>query len=123
LVAVFGFVLGLAGCAAMAVVEWGAWTMVLPSRKLSAAMPDRTLGELIEVRADDGIRLVGAWHPAESPKGRTIVLLHGFADPMSLQGRVELLARHGWNVAVLDSRGHGQSEGDRTSFGGREAGD
>jgi pimeloyl-ACP methyl ester carboxylesterase len=33
------------------------------------------------------------------------------------------LSRHGWNVAALDSRGYGQSDGPYATFGGREASD
>jgi alpha-beta hydrolase superfamily lysophospholipase len=33
------------------------------------------------------------------------------------------LNRHGWNVAVLDSRGYGQSDGPYGTFGGLEASD
>ena len=34
-----------------------------------------------------------------------------------------MLNRHGWNVAAVDLRGYGHSEGLYASFGGREAGD
>ena len=37
--------------------------------------------------------------------------------------RAAALNRHGWNVAVLDSRGYGQSGGAFPTFGGHEAGD
>jgi pimeloyl-ACP methyl ester carboxylesterase len=123
LVAALGFALGLAVFLVMAVAEWGAWVLVLPNRRLEAAEPAPDLGEPIEVQAPDGVWLAGLWHPAEVPTGRTVLLLHGFAEPVSLRSRVEALTRHGWNVAMLDARGHGRSGGDRSSFGGREAGD
>jgi alpha-beta hydrolase superfamily lysophospholipase len=54
-----------------------------------------------------------------------VLLLHGFAeDSAAVEARrAAALNKHGWNVAALDSRGYGQSEGPYASFGGREAGD
>jgi alpha-beta hydrolase superfamily lysophospholipase len=124
LVAVLGFGLGLAFCLSLLVVEWGAWALVAPGRRLGVPEPDPVLGEPIEARGFDGVRLAGLWHPAEPPTGRTVLLVHGFAeDPSTLHNRVEALVRHGWNVATLDQRGHGRSGGARTSFGGRESDD
>src|SRR5262249_54583589 len=83
--------------------------------------------ESIEIRAADGARLFGRWISAVPPvvTGRTLVLLHGFAEASSAleARRAAALIRHGWNVAVLDSRGYGRSDGPYPTFGGREAGD
>ncbi|MFO0950247.1 MAG: alpha/beta fold hydrolase [Isosphaeraceae bacterium] len=134
--------LGLAACAALAVVEWASWLMVLPGRKpgtLAAELqfetdpnaPGRRLGEPIEAFAPDGVRLAGLWHAADPgeaerhghPRG-TVLVLHGFAeDPSTLRDRMAALNGHGWNAAALDTRAHGRSGGDRGSFGGREAAD
>ena len=45
--------------------------------------------------------------------GKTVILLHGFAEASSAleARRAAALNRHGWNVAVLDSRGYGMSDG------------
>ncbi|MDR3632732.1 MAG: DNA internalization-related competence protein ComEC/Rec2 [Isosphaeraceae bacterium] len=123
LVGVLGFLIGLAACGALLVVEWGAWTLVLPRRKLGSHDEDEGPGEPIEALAADGVRLAGLWHPAATAAQGTVLLLHGFAEPTSLRGRIEALNRRGWNVASLDSRGHGRSGGVHTTFGGREAGD
>lgn len=133
-----GFGLGFAGCAGLAVVDWAAWVLVLPSRRpgtLAAQVggaiapeddPERQLGEPIEAVASDGVRLAGVWHPAglTPSRGGTVLMIHGFAeDPSSLLARMDALNRHGWDVAALDTRAHGRSGGDRGSFGGREAAD
>ena len=129
-VGVLGFAFGLIACGALVVVEWAAWTMVTPGRRLGAAEVEAGLGETIETRAEDGTRLAGVWVPARAEDGEdpdrkgTVLLLHGFAEPPSaMNGRVEALTRCGWDVAALDLRGYGRSEGDHSSFGGREAGD
>ncbi len=123
LVGVLGFGLGLIACGTLLVVEWGAWTLVLPRRRLNGDDVDEGPGESIEAIAHDGVRLAGTWHAAEPSNGRTVLVLHGFAEPTSLQSRIDALNAHGWNVASLDSRGHGRSAGVHTSFGGREGDD
>jgi competence protein ComEC len=135
-VGLFGFASGAIACLLMAIVEFGAWALVLPRRSFdSIDAPVNDVGECgrlgfvdrIAVRAPDGVRLTAHWFPAATPMitGRTVLLLHGFAESathMATQ-RVATLTRLGWNVACLDSRGYGDSQGSYATFGGREATD
>ena len=120
----------------LAVIEFAAWVLIAPPRSILSGdfrsprpgQPERRiLGEPIEIRAADGARLAGRWLAAPGPlnTGRTAILLHGFAEASSAleARRAAALNRHGWNVAVLDSRGYGKSDGPFSTFGGREAGD
>lgn len=133
-----GLALGFAGFLALAVVDWAAWVLVLPSRHrgalasqvdfaLGVHSPERLLGDPIEARGLDSVRLAGLWHASNHPEKRhrgTVLLIHGFAeDPSGLRARMEALNAHGWNVAALDARAHGRSEGDRGTFGARESKD
>ena len=127
-----GFIVGAIACLMLAVVEIGAWALVMPYRPVGAGPHAATAeGELdveaIAARAGDGSRLAARWFPAPGPAatGRTVLLLHGFAETSRVleAARAAALNRHGWNVAALDSRGHGQSEGHLSTFGGLEAGD
>ncbi len=130
-VAAGGLTLGAVGVAGIAIVDWAAWMLVLPGRRAStpsskAGTGPRPPGEPIEARASDDVRLSGTWHPADPTgrHGRVVLLIHGFAeDPSALAAQLIALNRHGWDVAALDNRAHGQSGGDRGSFGGREAAD
>jgi beta-lactamase superfamily II metal-dependent hydrolase/alpha-beta hydrolase superfamily lysophospholipase len=136
LIGFLGFALGAISCLALAVIEFGAWVLVAPPRTSKvgdfqavdgSTSEQERLVEPIEVRASDGARLAGRWLAAPLPiiTGRTAILLHGFAEASSAleARRAAALNRHGWNVAVLDSRGYGQSDGPYATFGGREAGD
>jgi competence protein ComEC len=134
LVGLAGFVLGAFGCLVLAVIEIGAWALVMPYRSITGSAPGKSGSaefpvdvEVIVARAGDGSRLAARWFPASGPcsTGRTVLLLHGFAETSrALEAdRAAALNRYGWNVAALDSRGHGQSEGDYSTFGGREAAD
>ncbi|HEX8201271.1 MAG TPA: alpha/beta fold hydrolase, partial [Isosphaeraceae bacterium] len=123
-VAALGFGLGLVACLALAVIEWGAWTLVMPRRPPLAVAPDDPPWEPVEVRAADGARLRGSWRPPGGGTSRLALLHHGFGEAgASMRGRAEALARLGWGVVVPDARGFGRSDGDRSSFGGREADD
>ena len=124
-VGLLGLALGGSACFALAVVEWGAWTLVVPGRKGLGADPAfPPPWEPIEARAADGVALRGHWRPAEGPARGLALLLHGFGERgEALRGRAEALASLGWSIAVPDARGQGLSGGDRMSFGGREAGD
>jgi beta-lactamase superfamily II metal-dependent hydrolase/alpha-beta hydrolase superfamily lysophospholipase len=132
-----GFLIGLILWGVVTVVEFGAWTLVVPPRVNSrrsrygeghlASADHAVAPRLIEAEASDGVRLAGRWYPVQghAPTARTVFLLHGFAeDPSAWEAaRASILNRHGWNVAALDSRGYGRSGGLYASFGGREAGD
>jgi competence protein ComEC len=134
LVGLAGFILGLIACLALAVIEIGAWALVMPYRSLAASLPSGAKDpdsssdvKQIATRASDGSRLTARWFPANglSSTGRTVLLLHGFAETSRAleAARAAALNRCGWNVAALDSRGHGRSEGDFSTFGGLEARD
>ena len=131
-----GFSLGVLVFAVVAVIEFCAWALVAPPRPHVAedavdppgiadiVSPNRS--EPISAIARDGVRLAGRWHPATGkPTGRTVVLLHGFAEASAALQTTRVLALNqaGWNAAALDLRAYGKSGGSFASFGGREVDD
>jgi pimeloyl-ACP methyl ester carboxylesterase len=128
LIGLAGFAVGLIACLILAVVEYGAWALILPPRG-QRTVDDESRNESVPIStvAVDGVKLAGRWFPADEDcdSGRTAILLRGFAESAgSLQAeRASALRRSGWNVAVPDLRGYGESGGPFASFGGREAGD
>ena len=136
LISLLSFLTGLLACILLAIVEFGAWALIVPGRgrvgdagsdEHSASAEESQLRvQPIQAVGSDGTRLAGLWYPAADRNGgRTVLLLHGFAEPSSaLQAqRVLALVRNKWNVAAPDLRGYGQSDGMFASFGGREASD
>ncbi len=136
-ISLVGFLLGVIACALLAIVEYGAWALVVPPRPRLAtedlferayetASDPMDRPRPISALTADGVKLAGTWHPvARGDTGRTTLLLHGFAEASgAVQAqRVAALRQGGWNVAALDLRGYGRSSGTFASFGGREAGD
>ncbi|WP_169972752.1 ComEC/Rec2 family competence protein [Tautonia rosea] len=121
-----GLMLGLWLCGATAVIHWGAWSLVLPGRGSvqEASFPEPWRS--VSIVARDGVRLRGWRREPEGPLGpcHIALIVHGLAEASpSMQTRAEALVRGGWTVLVLDLRTFGQSEGDRASFGAREAED
>jgi alpha-beta hydrolase superfamily lysophospholipase len=124
LVATLGLLGGLLLIALVAVVEWGAWILVNPGRPIALPADEPYPGEHMEIDASDGVRLAGTWHAHPDAEGRTLVLLHGLAEGRHMMRvRSDEIYARGWNVAVLDARGYGDSGGELNSFGGREVGD
>ncbi len=79
-----------------------------------------------ELTASDGTRIAGWYVPAESgtsPTGQTLVLAHGHGSNKS-----DMLAwaepfHDRYNLVLFDFRNHGQSSGEQTTVGVREATD
>ncbi|WP_456403364.1 alpha/beta hydrolase [Hydrogenimonas sp.] len=82
--------------------------------------------ESIEHTAEDGVRLKGWWIPGRSHKA--VLLIHGNRGSRNgyHSGIFELGAwywRRGFHVMMVDLRAHGESGGERISFGIREHAD
>ena len=66
--------------------------------------------------------LVRGWYLPGQPGAPALVLLHGKGgNRTSMLGRARFLNRAGYAVLLIDFRGHGESEGNRYTFGYLEA--
>jgi alpha-beta hydrolase superfamily lysophospholipase len=73
------------------------------------------------VRAKDGIELRGWKVVPPSPNGDWVLLFHGVSDNRTGDlGHAEFLLRHGYSVVMMDSRAHGKSGGDISTYGWKE---
>jgi pimeloyl-ACP methyl ester carboxylesterase len=113
--------ISLAGVAVVAIAvpqlpAIGAGALLYPMRRPSTtATPD---GCVKRTFAGVEMRLSG-WHcRADAPAKVTIVYLHGVAaNKDSGEGVVNRFRGRGFDVIVYDSRAHGESEGDRCTYG------
>lgn len=79
--------------------------------------------ESVEFATDAGTTLRG-WLIDGEPGRGAVMLLHGIhADRRSMIGRARFLSEAGYTVLLFDHRGHGESEGDRITFGHLESRD
>ena len=89
-----------------------------PATSLGPGLPsDHGLAyEDVVVRTEDGVRLSGWYVPSRN--GAAVVMLHGAGSTRSaVLAHGVVLARHGYGVLMLDTRGHGRSEGRAMDFG------
>ena len=126
LAAVAGIIAGFV--AVVVVVAVGASKkMVSPPRARGSWTP-KDLGheyEDVEVTTPDGVRLRGWFIDKGSDK--TVLAIHGYTsskwDETYMRPVIDILARNGFNVAAFDMRAHGDSGGDITTLGKKEAAD
>jgi len=73
--------------------------------------------ELLSTRTSDGLTLRG-WLISHNPNRGTVMYLHGVGDCKSQGLRVaKLLSDNGYQVVLMDSRAHGESDGDFCTYG------
>ena len=111
-----GLVVALAalfsGCFSSAL---GARMMLVPGH--ARAGPSPALLHHAVTIPGEGVALQGWFFPAAAPRG-TVIFLHGRNQDRSEGVRVaERLVPLGWDVLVYDSRAHGESGGDYSTFG------
>lgn len=65
---------------------------------------------------------ISGWLSRGTPGAGAVLLLHGIrADRRQMLERAKFLARAGYSVMLIDLPGHGESGGERITFGYREA--
>src|SRR5438105_5662734 len=103
-----------------------AMSLTEPHRQAQMVLVASALArEDVRVRSRDGLSLAG-WFMAEPGSARALLLVHGRNSCRSCEfdGRfVELagqLKDAGYNILMIDLRGHGQSEGSHYTFGEEE---
>lgn len=106
-----------------------ALTWVYPARAVAVDTPasvDLPHWTDIEFNTSDGLTISG-WFitPDDSGAARpTVILLHGLGGHRGgMLNEAALLVPEGYNALLIDLRGHGQSDGDKTTLGYSEVED
>lgn len=74
--------------------------------------------EPVKVNAPDGTILRGTYIASRRDSHNTVILLHGLYQNRSMcLPYVPMYRNMGYNVLLIDQRGHGESQGDHTDWG------
>lgn len=106
-----------------ALVYWAGDYLTRPSRA-DTGVPDAELhAHSLLFHSLSGVKL-SAWFVQGSPRAGAILLLHGVrSNKRAMLSRARFLKELGFSVLLIDLQAHGESEGERISFGYREAED
>lgn len=92
-----------------------------PARRPVGNPPEDLAAQAVSIAAP-GDTTVSGWFSPGIPGRGAILLLHGVrTDRRSMLGRARLLRQQGYAVLLVDLPAHGESTGDRITFGVREA--
>lgn len=81
-------------------------------------------GKMVSVISSDGTELKGTWMPDPGAGRPTVILIHGLYQNRSMcLPFVGMYRNLGYNMLLIDQRGHGESGGGRTTWGLRETED
>ncbi len=102
---------------------WVGDTLTKPSRVVTVLPPTELGGRNLTFLSETGTTLSGWFFPGISGRG-AILLLHPIRSNKSdMLPRARFLIHEGFSVLLVDLQAHGESSGERITFGYREAKD
>jgi fermentation-respiration switch protein FrsA (DUF1100 family) len=113
-------VLAFASCA-VATTLYVEFRLTAPARAAVGRAPADLHAETVVIPSTSGAILSG-WFVPGRPNGGAVVLLHGIrSNRLSMIRRARLLKEQGYSVLLFDFQSHGESTGERITFGALEA--
>jgi fermentation-respiration switch protein FrsA (DUF1100 family) len=94
--------------------------LALPARTVIGSAPEMPGLQAVEIASRSGSLLHG-WLVPGRPGGGAVLLMHGVRSNRQSMIRAELLNAHGFAVLLFDFQAHGESPGNRITFGHLEA--
>lgn len=94
-----------------------------PARRTIGLHPDNFILNAKSVALTDTLgNSIAGWYAEGKPKSGAVLLLHGVrSNRLQMIGRAKFLHTRGYSVMLIDLQAHGESGGDRITFGFREA--
>jgi len=107
-----------------AVAIWSAGSILsAPAKQYVGGLPSDLSGQSIQFQSGSGALIQGWFIPGAKGVG-AILLMHGIrSNRLSLVERARFLSHAGYSVLCIDLQAHGESSGDRITFGYLESRD
>lgn len=106
----------LAGALVLGAGEW----LTRSAARTVGAAPIDLAAQTVRIATQDGGELVG-WFARGAPGAGAVLLLHGVrSDRRQMLPRARALHAAGYAVLLVDLQAHGESSGERITFGARE---
>lgn len=116
-------VLLIGALAAATAVVWAGHVLTRAVRAETGTPPPALAASPLAFPSASGA-LISAWFIQGEPRAGAVLLLHSVrADKRSMLGRARFLKALGFSVLMVDLQAHGESTGERITFGFREARD
>jgi fermentation-respiration switch protein FrsA (DUF1100 family) len=113
----------VAAAAATTAVVWAGHVLTRPARAAIGAPPPALAASRLAFPSASGA-LIGAWFVQGEPRAGAVLLLHGIrSDRRTMAARARFLKALGLSILMIDLQAHGESTGERITFGHREARD
>jgi uncharacterized protein len=111
---------GVIAAAALVVLGAGEW-LSRPAARYVGAPPAALNASAVRLPLAGGGHVAG-WHAPGATGGGAVLLLHGVrSDRRQMLGRARFLQAAGYGVLLVDLPAHGESPGERITFGARES--
>ncbi|PJO36785.1 alpha/beta hydrolase [Delftia acidovorans] len=109
---------GLSGLALLMAAAWLVGSLLSqPDHQPVGAPPADWPVQTLQLPTDEGGQVRG-WFAKGQPGHGAVLLLHGvYADRLAMLARARMLHRQGYSVCLIDLPAHGESSGERISFG------
>src|SRR5438045_917317 len=110
-----------ASIAALGAVVAAGELLSYPAHRLVGPPPVDLQATAVAIYTSSGVRVSGWILPGRSKRG-AVLLLHGVRDDRrEMVPRAKFLSKLGYGVLLIDLPAHGESSGDRITFGAHEA--
>lgn len=108
-------------CILLTALLLGGEVLSAPAQRAIGAPPAGLHVQNVRIPLQDGTTVAG-WFASGKPGNGAVLLLHGVrSNRLQMVARARLLQAEGYGILLIDLPAHGDSDGERITFGARES--